>query len=73
MQRAMSRFSQATITEDSFSLGELARTQRSCGYDRNMLEQGFFDALQAAVSWSLDGDALTLLDASATPLITFER
>jgi putative lipoprotein len=68
-----SYFSQATLTKDSFTLGELARTQRSCGYDRNMLEQGFFDVLRSAASWSVDGETLTLLDAAGKPTLTFER
>jgi putative lipoprotein len=68
-----SYFSQTTLTKDSFAIGELARTQRSCGYDRNMLEQSFFDALRAAVTWIVEGDTLTLLDASGEPTVTFER
>lgn len=68
-----SYFSQATLTEDSFAIGELARTQRSCGYDRNMLEQSFFDALRATISWTVDGETLTLLDSAGKPTITFER
>jgi len=66
-------FSQATITEDSFAIGEIARTQRSCFYERNTLEQSYFDALKAAVSWVVDGDTLTLLDSAAKPTVTFER
>ena len=66
-------FSQATITEDSFAIGEIARTQRSCFYERNTLEQSYFDALKAAVTWVIDGDRLTLLDGAAKPTVTFER
>jgi putative lipoprotein len=66
-------FSQATITADSFSIGEIARTQRSCLYERNMLEKSYFDALKASMSWLVDGDVLTLLDSAAKPTITFER
>ena len=66
-------FSQATVTEDSFAIGEIARTQRSCLYERNMLEKSYFDALKAAVSWSVDGDTLTLLDREGKPAVTFER
>lgn len=66
-------FSQTTVTEDSFAIGEVARTQRSCMYERNMLEQSYFDALKAAVSWSMDGDTLTLLDREGKPAVTFER
>jgi putative lipoprotein len=66
-------FSQATVTKDSFSIGELARTQRSCLYERNMLEKSYFDALKASVSWLMEGDTLTLLDAAAKPTLTFER
>ena len=66
-------FSQTTITEDSFSIGEVARTQRSCLYERNMLEKSYFDALKASVSWVVEGDTLTLLDSAAKPTITFER
>ncbi len=68
-----SYFSQATLTNDSFSLGELARTQRSCGYDRNMLEQSFFEALRASTSWTVDGETLILLDVTGKPTVTFER
>lgn len=66
-------FSQATITEDSFAIGELARTQRSCFYERNMLEQSYFDALKAAAMWTIDNDTLTLLDSAAKPTVVFER
>jgi putative lipoprotein len=66
-------FSQATITEDSFAIGEVARTQRSCFYERNMLEQSYFNALKASVGWVIDGDTLTLLDAAAKPTLIFQR
>jgi putative lipoprotein len=66
-------FSQATITEDSFAIGEVARTQRSCFYERNMLEQGYFDALKAAAMWAIDNDTLTLLDSAGKPVVIFER
>jgi len=68
-----SYFSQASLTEDSFGIGELARTQRSCGYERNMLEQSFFEALRAAASWTVEGEALILLDTTGKPTVTFER
>jgi putative lipoprotein len=68
-----SYFSQATVTEDSLTFGELARTQRSCGYDRNMLEVGFFDALRATALWTVDNDTLTLLDSAGKPTVIFER
>jgi putative lipoprotein len=66
-------FSQATITRDSFVIGEVARTQRSCFYERNTLEQGYFDALKSAVTWIIQGDNLTLLDGAAKPVVIFER
>lgn len=66
-------FSQATITEDSFAIGEVARTQRSCFYERNTLEQSYFDALKASVAWVMDGDTLTLLDGAGKPTIVFEH
>jgi putative lipoprotein len=66
-------FSQATITEDSFAIGEVARTQRSCFYERNMLEQSYFNALKASVGWVIDGDTLTLLDPAAKSTLIFER
>jgi putative lipoprotein len=68
-----SYFSQATITEESFSIGEVARTQRSCFYERNMLEQSYFDALKAAATWVIDNDTLTLLDSAGQPTVIFER
>ncbi len=66
-------FSQSTVTADTFAIGEVARTQRSCLYERNMLEQSYFDALKAAVTWRVDGDTLTLLDRTGKPAVTFER
>lgn len=66
-------FSEATIARESFAIGELARTQRSCFYERNMLEQSYFDALKAAITWVMDGDTLTLLDGTAKPVLVFER
>ena len=68
-----SYFSQATVTEDGFFIGEVARTQRSCLYERNMLEQSYLDALKAAVSWVVDNDTLSLLDSSGKPTVMFER
>lgn len=66
-------FSQSTVTADTFAIGEVARTQRSCLYERNMLEQSYFEALKAAVAWRVDGDTLTLLDRTGKPAVTFER
>lgn len=68
-----SYFSQAAITADSFSIGEVARTQRSCFYERNMLEQGYFDALKTSASWTIDNDTLSLLDSAGKPTVIFER
>jgi putative lipoprotein len=67
-----SYFSQTTITKDSFAVGELSRTQRSCGYDRNMLEQAFYEALRTAVSWTVESNTLALLDGAGKPTVTFE-
>jgi putative lipoprotein len=68
-----SYFSQATVTRDSFAIGDVARTQRSCLYERNMLEQSYFDALRESTSWAIDNDTLTLLDRAADPTLVFER
>lgn len=68
-----SYFSEARITATSFSIGNISRSQRSCLYDRNMLEKGYLDALRAATSWSMDSGTLTLLDSGNKPLIEFER
>jgi putative lipoprotein len=68
-----SYFSQATITGDSFAIGEVARTQRSCLYERNMLEKSYFDALKSSTAWVIDNDTLTLLDGAANPTLVFER
>jgi putative lipoprotein len=68
-----SYFSQAAITEQTFSIGEIARTQRSCFYERNTLEQGYFAALKAAASWTVDNDTLTLFDGTGQPTVIFER
>lgn len=66
-------FSQTTLTETGFSVGDLARTQRSCGYELNMLEQAYFEALRATRTWRVDNDTLTLLDGTGKPTITYER
>jgi putative lipoprotein len=68
-----SYFSQATITEDSFVIGEVAATARACPGGRMELEQTYFAALKAATSWAMDGDTLTLLDMSGKPAVTYER
>ncbi len=68
-----SYFSEAAITEQSFSIGEIARTQRSCFYERNTLEQGYFDALKAVATWTVDNDTLTLFDGAGQPTVIFER
>lgn len=68
-----SYFAPATLTETGFALGDLSRTQRSCFYERNMLEQSYFEALKASVAWVLDNDMLTLLDSNGKPTVTFER
>jgi putative lipoprotein len=67
-----SYFSQAQIGESSFNIGEVARTQRSCLYERNMLEQSYFDALKAATAWVIDNGTLSLLDSGGKPLLQFE-
>lgn len=66
-------FSQAQIGELSFAIGDVAKTQRSCLYERNMLEQSFFDALQASTSWRIDNDTLLLLDSRSNPMVQFTR
>lgn len=64
-------FSQAMVAETAFAIGDVAKTQRSCLYERNMLEQSFFDALKASTSWRIDNDTLLLLDSSANPTVQF--
>jgi putative lipoprotein len=66
-----SYFSQSQIGEQSFMIGEVARTQRSCLYERNMLEQSYFDALKAATSWVIDNGNLSLLDSTGQPILQF--
>lgn len=66
-------FSQATVTPDSLSISHLARTERSCFYERNMLEQSYFEALKSSVAWVIDGDTLILLDTAGKPTVTFEH
>lgn len=68
-----SYFSQSTITEDSFAIGEVSATARACPGGRLGLEQSYFAALKSAVSWAMDGDTLTLLDMAGKPAVTFER
>ena len=68
-----SYFSQATVTREGFAIGELSRTLRSCGYDLNMLEQSFFDALRKTTSWHIDGETLVLRDAAGASTATLER
>lgn len=66
-------FSQAQVAERSFVIGDLAKTQRSCLYERNMLEQRFFDALRLSTSWRIDNGTLLLLDNAANPMVQFTR
>jgi putative lipoprotein len=68
-----SYFSQATVTEDSFIIGEIAATARACPGGRMELEQAYFAALKTATSWTMDGETLTLLDMSGKPAVTLER
>ena len=68
-----SYFSEAAVTPHSFSIGKVARTQRSCFYERNRLEQGYFDALKASASWAIDNGTLSLLDRAGNPTVSFER
>jgi putative lipoprotein len=68
-----SYFSQADVTEDSFAIASISKTMKSCLYERNMLEQSYFDALKAARSWSIDGDILSLLDSAGEPVVQFDR
>jgi putative lipoprotein len=68
-----SYFSQADVTEDSFAIAAISKTMKSCLYERNTLEQSYFDALKAARSWNLDGDILTLLDSAGEPVVRFDR
>ncbi|MEO6013201.1 MAG: META domain-containing protein [Devosia sp.] len=67
-----SYFSQAQIGEDSFMVGNVAKTMRSCLYDRNMLEQSYFDALKAARLWRIDNGVLLLFDSAGKTLVQFE-
>ena len=68
-----SYFSQAQVGESSFMIGEIARTMRSCLYERNMLEKSYFDALKAAVSWVIDNGTLSLLDSGSKPIVQFRN
>lgn len=66
-------FSQATVTADSFAIGQVAATARACPGGRMGIEQSYFAALKAATTWAMDGDTLTLLDMGGKPVVTFER
>lgn len=66
-------FSQATVAADSFAIGKVAATARACPGGRMGIEQSYFAALKAAVTWAMDGDTLTLLDMGGKPVVTFER
>jgi putative lipoprotein len=66
-------FSESTVTADSFAIGKVAATARACPGGRMGIEQSYFAALKAAVTWTVDGDTLTLLDMGGKPVVTFER
>lgn len=68
-----SYFSQAQIGAESFAIGNVGATMRSCGYELNMLEQGFFEALRAATRWRIDNGLLVLLDGAGNILVQFSR
>jgi putative lipoprotein len=68
-----SYFSEAQITAENFAIGNVGATMRSCGYELNRLEQGFFEALRAATRWRIDNGTLLLLDGAGNQLVQFVR
>ncbi|SEA34337.1 META domain-containing protein [Rubrimonas cliftonensis] len=63
---------QAIARDDgAFLAGRLISTMRACPEPAMRRERALFDALEAARGWRIEGDALTLSDASGAPLARF--
>ena len=58
---------------NSITLGPLSAGTASCGQAADQQEQAYLEALQAATSYSLDGNELVLLDASGKELVRLSR
>ena len=64
-------FAVAELDTDTIRLGTLAATKKSCGADRDALEQAYFTALASVARWKADTDTLTLYGADGSALLVF--
>lgn len=60
------------VDGSKISFTQLASTMRACAEDAMNTERAFHQALQAARSWAIRGEQLTLLDADGKPIALFE-
>jgi heat shock protein HslJ len=69
------RFFGSYTTDGSATLtfGPLATTMMSCGEATDAFEQGYLAALGTVATYAIDGDALTLSDASGTAVLAYSR
>lgn len=58
-----------TADGDALSFGPLASTKMACAEDVMAQEAAFFDAMARVASTTIEGERLTLLDASGAPLL----
>lgn len=55
----------------SLSIGPIGATQKACGTAVDNQEQAYFAALEATVSWAIEGNQLTLTDDQGQMLLAF--
>lgn len=61
-----------TMTDTALTLGPIAATKMACEDERGQREQEFLTAFAAAVSYAIEGESLTLLDANGNELLIFQ-
>jgi putative lipoprotein len=63
-----------TTDDARISIGPLAVTERACADPSLMLqERELLEALEIAATYDIEGDRLTMIDASASQMVEFVR
>lgn len=60
-----------TVDGDRLEIGPVASTLMACLPPLDALERGYLGALEAVAAWSVDADALVLVDAGGEDLLRF--
>ena len=58
-------------SDSTLTFGAVAATKKMCAQDVSDQEHAFFAGLEATASYTIEGDQLTLLDASGQTLLGF--